>query len=726
MANNNLIEDFVSAIKTEKPKQTTTHSAQVSKIDKEGTVWVRVAGSTKETPTAMNASEVKKGDSVNVEWRNNKLYIAGNYSDPSAGSARVAAVEDSAARANDAAIRAVNDAGIARTAAEQAVADAETAKTSAEQAIADAADAKDAAEDAQASASAAQTSASNAAASAATAASEASTAATAASSAQTSASNAGRSASQAQAASEAAQLAALATITTDTIHYLATSASSGVTRQTTGWTTTTQSMDSTKRYLWTYHTYTSAKGTTTDTDPVITGVFGEKGAKGETGDDGVSVTAVQPQYYLSTSSSSATGGSWSNSLSYVTGKYIWTRDMISYSDSTSAPSTAIYNQALTESCRDAAQALGLIQTHQEYFWHDSNGAHVLGNTSGYRNDIDSTGMKIMDVTTEKSVAEFTADNSRIGGENSARLLLEPSMMAFISDEGINFMSIDSDVGTATIKANVETTTTGGSIAGGIERVFYFSEDIPAGTTLYIDGKVTWKLSTYTDSQTHVSSARALVNSSSSTLTVRPPRAIFSNFSDSQYMEVSAKYLAKFSVDSSTSATCTLTAKAYINNSWEDAATLTLKLSYSKAAAKKQVALRATAANVSPAIYATVKGQSLESVNIFYYKTAYGPAYSLGTRVGTAQLFSTIIGEDLESNSNDQLCIGKYNNADSIDDCAFVVGNGTSDTARSNALTVTWDGDVQMYLDDSATSGTDYDIITALTDLGWDTDCIITI
>lgn len=134
MANNNLIEDFVSAIKTEKPKQTTTHSAQVSKIDKEGTVWVRVAGSTKETPTAMNASEVKKGDSVNVEWRNNKLYIAGNYSDPSAGSARVAAVEDSAARANDAAIRAVNDAGIAKAAADQAVADAETAREAAESA----------------------------------------------------------------------------------------------------------------------------------------------------------------------------------------------------------------------------------------------------------------------------------------------------------------------------------------------------------------------------------------------------------------------------------------------------------------------------------------------------------------------------------------------------------------------------------------------------------------
>lgn len=53
-------------------------------------------------------------------------------------------------------------------------------------------------------------------------------------------------------------------------------------------------------------------------------------------------------------------------------------------------------------------------TTQEYFWHDANGAHVLGDTSGYRNDIDSNGMKIMDVSTETSVAEFGASGAQIG------------------------------------------------------------------------------------------------------------------------------------------------------------------------------------------------------------------------------------------------------------------------------------------------------------------------
>lgn len=69
----------------------------------------------------------------------------------------------------------------------------------------------------------------------------------------------------------------------------------------------------------------------------------------------------------------------------------------------------------------------------------------------------------------------------------------------------------------------------------------------------------------------------------------------------------------------------------------------------------------------------------------------------------------------------QTAIGKYN--DNQSNNAFEIGNGTSDSARSNAFTVAWDGEVEMYLDDTATSGTDYEIIQALTDLGWDADVI---
>lgn len=44
-------------------------------------------------------------------------------------------------------------------------------------------------------------------------------------------------------------------------------------------------------------------------------------------------------------------------------------------------------------------------------------------------------------------------------------------------------------------------------------------------------------------------------------------------------------------------------------------------------------------------------------------------------------------------SDNQTALGKYNVADNADTYAVIVGNGTADNARSNALTVAWTGDV---------------------------------
>ena len=82
----NAIRELVGALSPgDAGQKSNTYSAIVSHIDNEGTVWVILAGSDKETPTASTSTEVKRGDNVTVQWRNNKLYIGGNYSNPSAG-----------------------------------------------------------------------------------------------------------------------------------------------------------------------------------------------------------------------------------------------------------------------------------------------------------------------------------------------------------------------------------------------------------------------------------------------------------------------------------------------------------------------------------------------------------------------------------------------------------------------------------------------------------------
>ena len=57
--------------------------------------------------------------------------------------------------------------------------------------------------------------------------------------------------------------------------------------------------------------------------------------QGIDGDDGRGITSIVEQYYQSTSSTAQSGGSWSATVpTWADGKYIWTRSVITYTDST--------------------------------------------------------------------------------------------------------------------------------------------------------------------------------------------------------------------------------------------------------------------------------------------------------------------------------------------------------------------------------------------------------
>lgn len=143
------VQDFIKAIREEPVDTNKTYNATVSRVDNEGVVWVNLYGSDKETPTSSVSSEVKRGDNVNVNWRNNKLYIEGNYSNPSAGVVRVEKVEETAKTA-------LSDAEKAHIAADVAWKEAERAHEAADQAENYAEIAHTQAEDATTAASGAQ------------------------------------------------------------------------------------------------------------------------------------------------------------------------------------------------------------------------------------------------------------------------------------------------------------------------------------------------------------------------------------------------------------------------------------------------------------------------------------------------------------------------------------------------------------------------------------------
>ena len=85
-----------------------------------------------------------------------------------------------------------------------------------------------------------------------------------------------------------------------TEYYLATSSSSGVTTSTSGWTTTMQSLTATNKYLWNYELITYTDNTTVTINPVIIGVYGDKGNQGDKGAPAVTFQVYAPNGYLLT------------------------------------------------------------------------------------------------------------------------------------------------------------------------------------------------------------------------------------------------------------------------------------------------------------------------------------------------------------------------------------------------------------------------------------------
>lgn len=131
-------------------------------------------------------------------------------------------------------------------------------------------------------------------------------------------------------------------ISSVTEYYLASTSATGVTTTTSGWTTTIQSIDATKRYLWNYELITYTDSTTSTTTPILIGVFGNTGATGAAGKGIKSVT----EYYLATTSSSnittSTSG-WTTTIQPLTSskKYLWNYEVITYTDNTTTTITPV-------------------------------------------------------------------------------------------------------------------------------------------------------------------------------------------------------------------------------------------------------------------------------------------------------------------------------------------------------------------------------------------------
>ena len=91
------------------------------------------------------------------------------------------------------------------------------------------------------------------------------------------------------------------------------------------------------------------------------GPAGPAGANGTNGKDGRGIRSSVPEYYLSTTPSAVTGGSWSTSVpAWSSGKYYWQRLHITWSDGSTSYTDPVFNSALTSANQNAKTAVDTV------------------------------------------------------------------------------------------------------------------------------------------------------------------------------------------------------------------------------------------------------------------------------------------------------------------------------------------------------------------------------
>ena len=160
-------------------------------------------------------------------------------------------------------------------------------------------------------------------------------------------------------------------------------AASSTTAPTSGWSTTAPAWQS-GRYMWQRTVTTLGDGTSKTTAATcITGATGQTGPKGatgatgpqgpqgatgkqgQTGATGNGAKSITPEYYLSTSATTQTGGSWSPNMAWSSGKYLWTRSKCVWTNGTTTTTTPVLADALNNANQTANQAAGKAQNAQD-------------------------------------------------------------------------------------------------------------------------------------------------------------------------------------------------------------------------------------------------------------------------------------------------------------------------------------------------------------------------
>ena len=220
-----------------------------------------------------------------------------------------------------------------------------------------------------------------------------------------------------------------------------------------------------------------------------TGAQGPQGNPGSTGPQGVSVTTIKDQWYKSTSNTAQAGGSWSDTQpNWESGKYIWTRSHITFSNGNTTTTNPVLANAINNANANASNAVSTANT-----------ANSTANTAKSTADAakSSAASAVSTANTAKSTASNAAstantakstadsannkiDNLKIGGRN----LIPVGMIK--NCNGLSTFSYDKTSNTWTCVAPIGSNSFGRGIYfdTGVKKIY-----IPRGYTYIISLEV---------------------------------------------------------------------------------------------------------------------------------------------------------------------------------------------------------------------------------------------
>lgn len=108
-------------------------------------------------------------------------------------------------------------------------------------------------------------------------------------------------------------------------------------------------------------------------------------------------------------------------------------------DATASANAAGRAASNAQAAAEAAQ--GDIDSQRTYFWHDSDGSHVLGEQDGYRSDVRADGLHVLSARDSSELAKFTASGSQLGADNKAHQSMDYHSWRLVDADGNAFAHV---------------------------------------------------------------------------------------------------------------------------------------------------------------------------------------------------------------------------------------------------------------------------------------------